>query len=74
MHDCDYGRGSTGTFIGAVEEIQLLRKPVRVFATQLPSMKRPAVFIDRDGTISEEVGCVNHPSRFQIYLYFRSKP
>jgi len=32
-------------------------------------MKRPAVFIDRDGTISEEVGYVNHPSRFQLYSY-----
>lgn len=32
-------------------------------------MKRPAVFIDRDGTISEEVGYVNHPSRFRIYPY-----
>ena len=32
-------------------------------------MKRPAVFIDRDGTISEEVGYVNHPSRFQLYPY-----
>jgi D-glycero-D-manno-heptose 1,7-bisphosphate phosphatase len=29
-------------------------------------MKRPAVFIDRDGTVSEEVGYVNHPSRFQL--------
>jgi D-glycero-D-manno-heptose 1,7-bisphosphate phosphatase len=29
-------------------------------------MKRPAVFIDRDGTISEEVGYVNHPSRFRL--------
>jgi D-glycero-D-manno-heptose 1,7-bisphosphate phosphatase len=28
-------------------------------------MKR-AVFIDRDGTISEEVGYVNHPSRFRL--------
>jgi D-glycero-D-manno-heptose 1,7-bisphosphate phosphatase len=27
-------------------------------------MKRPAVFIDRDGTINEEMGYVNHPSRF----------
>jgi D-glycero-D-manno-heptose 1,7-bisphosphate phosphatase len=25
-----------------------------------------AVFIDRDGTISEEVGYVNHPSRFRL--------
>lgn len=32
-------------------------------------MKHPAVFIDRDGTISEEVGYVNHPSRFQLYPY-----
>jgi D-glycero-D-manno-heptose 1,7-bisphosphate phosphatase len=32
-------------------------------------MKRPAVFIDRDGTISEEVGYVNHPSRFRVFSY-----
>lgn len=32
-------------------------------------MKRPAVFIDRDGTISEEVGYVNHPSRFRLFRY-----
>ena len=32
-------------------------------------MKRPAVFIDRDGTISEEVGYINHPSRFQLFSY-----
>jgi D-glycero-D-manno-heptose 1,7-bisphosphate phosphatase len=27
---------------------------------------RPAVFIDRDGTISEEVGYVNHVSRYRV--------
>jgi D-glycero-D-manno-heptose 1,7-bisphosphate phosphatase len=27
---------------------------------------RPAVFIDRDGTLSEEVGYVNHPSRLRL--------
>jgi D-glycero-D-manno-heptose 1,7-bisphosphate phosphatase len=27
---------------------------------------RPAVFIDRDGTLTEEVGHVNHPSRLQL--------
>lgn len=27
---------------------------------------RPAVFLDRDGTISEEVGYLNHVSRFRI--------
>ncbi len=32
-------------------------------------MKRPAIFIDRDGTISEEVGYVNHPSRFRLFPY-----
>lgn len=32
-------------------------------------MRRPAVFIDRDGTISEEVGYVNHPSRYRVYPY-----
>jgi D-glycero-D-manno-heptose 1,7-bisphosphate phosphatase len=30
-------------------------------------LARPAVFIDRDGTISHEVGYVNHLSRFRIY-------
>src|SRR4030095_13079325 len=35
-------------------------------------MKRPAVFIDRDGTISEEVGYVNHPSRFRLFPYTAS--
>ena len=32
-------------------------------------MKRRAAFIDRDGTISEEVGYVNHPSRYRIFPY-----
>lgn len=27
-------------------------------------MKRPAVFIDRDGTVNEQMGYINHPSRF----------
>ncbi|HMD10630.1 MAG TPA: HAD family hydrolase [Candidatus Acidoferrum sp.] len=30
------------------------------------SALRPAVFLDRDGTISEEVGYLNHVSRFRI--------
>ncbi|HZH90878.1 MAG TPA: HAD family hydrolase [Pyrinomonadaceae bacterium] len=33
------------------------------------SAKRRAVFIDRDGTISEEVGYVNHPSRYRVFPY-----
>ena len=32
-------------------------------------MKRKAVFIDRDGTISEEVGYINHLSRFRVFPY-----
>ncbi len=31
--------------------------------------KRPAVFLDRDGTISEEMGYANHLSRFSIFPY-----
>jgi D-glycero-D-manno-heptose 1,7-bisphosphate phosphatase len=28
-----------------------------------------AVFIDRDGTLSEEVGYINHPERFRLFPY-----
>ena len=28
---------------------------------------RPAIFIDRDGTISDEIGYVNHASRFRVF-------
>ena len=35
----------------------------------LPESMKPAVFIDRDGTLSEEVGYVNHPSRFRLFPY-----
>ena len=28
-----------------------------------------AVFMDRDGTLSEEVGYINHPSRFKLFPY-----
>ena len=34
-----------------------------------PAAPRRAVFIDRDGTISEEVGYVNHPSRYRVFPY-----
>jgi D-glycero-D-manno-heptose 1,7-bisphosphate phosphatase len=30
---------------------------------------RPAVFLDRDGTIGEEMGYVNHVDRFQIFPF-----
>jgi D-glycero-D-manno-heptose 1,7-bisphosphate phosphatase len=32
-------------------------------------VKRRAVFMDRDGTISEEIGYVNHPSRYRVFPY-----
>jgi D-glycero-D-manno-heptose 1,7-bisphosphate phosphatase len=32
-------------------------------------MKGIGVFLDRDGTISEEVGYINHPSRLQVYAW-----
>lgn len=28
---------------------------------------RPAVFLDRDGTLNEAVGYLNHPSRFRLF-------
>jgi histidinol-phosphate phosphatase family protein len=33
------------------------------------SSRRPAVFVDRDGTIAEEVGYLNHASRFRIFPF-----
>jgi D-glycero-D-manno-heptose 1,7-bisphosphate phosphatase len=32
-------------------------------------VKRRAVFMDRDGTISEEVGYINHPSRYRVFPF-----
>ncbi|HEX8844167.1 MAG TPA: HAD family hydrolase [Pyrinomonadaceae bacterium] len=32
-------------------------------------MKRRACFMDRDGTISEEIGYVNHPARYRVFSY-----
>ena len=34
-----------------------------------PAAPRPAVFLDRDGTISEEVGYLNHVSRFRMFPF-----
>ncbi|MBN1825941.1 MAG: HAD-IIIA family hydrolase [Candidatus Eisenbacteria bacterium] len=30
---------------------------------------RPAVFLDRDGTVTRQVGYVNHPSRLRLYPF-----
>ena len=32
-------------------------------------MSRPAIFMDRDGTLSHEIGYVNHASRFRLFAY-----
>jgi D-glycero-D-manno-heptose 1,7-bisphosphate phosphatase len=32
-------------------------------------MSRRAIFIDRDGTISEEIGYVNHPTRYRVFPF-----
>jgi D-glycero-D-manno-heptose 1,7-bisphosphate phosphatase len=32
-------------------------------------LSRRAIFIDRDGTISEEIGYVNHPSRYRVFPF-----
>ncbi len=32
-------------------------------------MSRPAIFLDRDGTLSHEVGYVNHVSRYRVYSF-----
>ena len=32
-------------------------------------MKKPAIFLDRDGTINEEMGYINHPDRFKIFSF-----
>ena len=34
-----------------------------------PSCLRAAVFLDRDGTICEEVGYLNHVSRFRMFPF-----
>jgi D-glycero-D-manno-heptose 1,7-bisphosphate phosphatase len=34
-----------------------------------PKRLRPAVFLDRDGTIVEEVGYLNHVSRFRMFPF-----
>ncbi len=34
-----------------------------------PKPRRRAIFIDRDGTLSEEVGYINHLSRFRLFPF-----
>ena len=38
-----------------------------VFERGEVGMKKPAVFLDRDGTINEQMGYINHLSRFVIF-------
>ena len=44
----------------------LSRRPSGRCPLSLDTVLRPAVFLDRDGTISEEVGYLNHISRFRM--------
>jgi D-glycero-D-manno-heptose 1,7-bisphosphate phosphatase len=37
-----------------------------------PAAPRPAVFLDRDGTLAEEVGYLNHLSRFRMFPFAAS--
>lgn len=39
---------------------------VAVTSPRMASALRPAVFLDRDGTINEQMGYINHISRFQM--------
>jgi D-glycero-D-manno-heptose 1,7-bisphosphate phosphatase len=31
-----------------------------------PALKKPAIFLDRDGTLTEEAGYINHPMRLRL--------
>jgi len=42
--------------------------PPRWFLTETTSL-RPAVFLDRDGTIAEEVGYLDHLTRFRMFPF-----
>src|SRR5438876_4960368 len=41
-----------------------MKRPVDAYTAKVDP--RPAVFIDRDGTLTDEVGYVNHPSRLRL--------
>jgi D-glycero-D-manno-heptose 1,7-bisphosphate phosphatase len=41
-------------------------KPVAEPSNSTSHLLRPAVFLDRDGTINEQMGYINHISRFQL--------
>jgi D-glycero-D-manno-heptose 1,7-bisphosphate phosphatase len=50
-----------------INETSLMNEPLLM--NEASSTKRRAVFMDRDGTISEEIGYVNHPSRYRVFPY-----
>ena len=35
---------------------------------------KPAIFLDRDGTLNESVGYVNHKSRFRLFPWSVEAP
>jgi D-glycero-D-manno-heptose 1,7-bisphosphate phosphatase len=44
----------------------MMVKDVSTVTSSVSSALRPAVFLDRDGTINEQMGYINHISRFQM--------
>ena len=49
---------------GRARDLKSLPSPQNTPSTN--ARKRPAVFLDRDGTINEEMGYINHVSRFRL--------
>ena len=41
----------------------------RCILPEQPGVRKPAVFLDRDGTIAEEVGYLNHADRFRMFPF-----
>jgi D-glycero-D-manno-heptose 1,7-bisphosphate phosphatase len=71
VHDRNHGRRSFGTLSCDAQAKQFFeggKKSLRL-GRITDQMTKSAVFIDRDGTISEEVGYINHPSRFRLFQY-----
>jgi D-glycero-D-manno-heptose 1,7-bisphosphate phosphatase len=56
-----------GTFQYSVQAFCVPSHEVLAFNCMTSSVKEIAAFLDRDGTVSEEVGYVNHLSRYKMY-------
>src|SRR5712664_227661 len=58
--------GSRGSIVAARVQrtIFLEKSALQTYTSRVGP--RPAVFMDRDGTLTEEVGYVNHPNRLRL--------